>query len=362
MLEDLPSVHPSFGLSQGSEYGRKSKKSNSPPHMLQSYECPQQLLLSTMSQLFKSLPSHAPDLVVRNDTSHDPFAFVDDAGKSAETKRKADTARSKASDEIDWIPQHLKDLIDQHRPKDGDIDASGNANKARLTEEAEKLFGKIQKDMVFVNFYQLKQMVQRFAGYWGFFVITQNNTQLTCFFAESSRRPHQSTVSPSKQRDRETLKTGCDFVIRATPHNKLKNTERRHRTPVRISSFKLKHGDQCKPGLMEQRMAKKAAGAVFGGSSKKQKVVPVSRTKIVQACATLTDLVCSTNVKPEMSVAIFASILQLQDIARGGQPVDRVDKVVETAQQATQSRALQLRHDPEATKEEEPAQQEWLVR
>jgi hypothetical protein len=59
-----------------------------------------------MSLLFDTLPSHAPDLIVQEDTSHDPFVVVD----------KADTpvACTKACNEIDWIPQHLKDLVDQY--------------------------------------------------------------------------------------------------------------------------------------------------------------------------------------------------------------------------------------------------------
>jgi hypothetical protein len=37
----------------------------------------------------------------------------------------------------------------------------------------------------------------------------------------------------------------------------------RHRTPVRISSLILEHGDEYRPGLKEQRMAKKATGHIF---------------------------------------------------------------------------------------------------
>jgi hypothetical protein len=102
---------------------------------------------------------------------------------------------------------------------------------------------------------------------------------------------------------------------------------------------------------MEKNLRKRSgAGNDTGGSSKKQKVVPVPHGRMAQACGTLTDFACSTKVKPEMSVAVFASILQLQDIARGKKAVDKVDKVVETAQQATQSRALLPRHGPEANK------------
>jgi hypothetical protein len=39
---------------------------------------------------------------------------------------------------------------------------------------------------------------------------------------------------------------------------------KRHRTPVRISKVNFKHGDECFPGLKEQRMAKKTTGRIFG--------------------------------------------------------------------------------------------------
>jgi hypothetical protein len=108
--------------------------------------------------------------------------------------------------------------------------------------------------------------------------------------------------------------------------------------------------DNMTLGEIERELQKRPGYVVAGGGRKKQKVAPVSRTRIAQACATLTDLV-SSKAKPEMSVAIFSSILQLQDIVRGEKPVDEVGKVVETAQQATQSRSLLPRHGPEANKQ-----------
>jgi hypothetical protein len=358
-----------------------------------------------MSAVFDKLPSHAPDPIPvgrscsDNDTAHphvrDPFVLVDEAGgERAETesinKATADRARSQASDNIDWLPQYLKDRVDQHRPVDGDIDAGGNVNKERLTEEAEKLFGNIRKEMVFCNFYQLKQMVQRFAGYWGFFVITQNNLQLVCFYTESSTKAWQANVSPSQQRERKRIKTGCGFVIRAANHPIITKTAKRHRTPVRITTFALEHGAQCQPGLKEQRIAQKATGGIFGALDLQklgpivqiiahgtvatnsqlrrmlkdhlpggyeitaddlrnirvrcvkyveQSGVPatVSREELEQLGATLVDLACSENATPEMSAAIYAAILQLQEVARGEQPIENVDMIVETARQASQS-------------------------
>jgi hypothetical protein len=216
-----------------------------------------------MAAVFDTLPSHAPDLVVRDETLFDPFLLVDDAGIGVENDNKAAAARTKASDEIDWLPQSLKDRVDQHRPASGDIDAIGNVNKERLTEEANKLFGNIMTEMVFVNFYQLKQMVQRFAGYWGFVVSTQNNVHLVCFFTKSSTKAWEVNVSPRKQRGRQSIKTGCGFLIRVANDPRMK-TAKRHRTPVRITKLNLEHGDECIPGLKEQRMAKKSTGRIFG--------------------------------------------------------------------------------------------------
>ncbi len=81
---------------------------------------------------------------MRDGTLCDPFVLVDGAGEGK--------AFTKASKGIDWLPQNLKDRVDQHRPLPDDIDRIGNANKDRLREEADKLFGTIMNEMVFVNF------------------------------------------------------------------------------------------------------------------------------------------------------------------------------------------------------------------
>jgi hypothetical protein len=95
------------------------------------------------------------------------------------------------------------------------------------------------------------------------------------------------------------------------------------------------HSASADDNTLSALQPRKRQGSDKGSSSKKPRVERVNRREIVQACATLTDLACSTKAKPEMSVAIYSSILQLQDVARG-QPVYKVDRVVETALQATQ--------------------------
>jgi hypothetical protein len=51
------------------------------------------------------------------------------------------------------------------------------------------------------------------------------------------------------------------FVIKSS-YNQAKKDLPRHRIPVRITGFTLNHA--CNPGVAEARVAKKAAGAIFG--------------------------------------------------------------------------------------------------
>jgi hypothetical protein len=154
-------------------------------------------------------------------------------------------------------------MVNEHHPKDGDIDNKGVVNKERLTEEATKLFKKAQDTMIFVNFYQLRQFSSLFAGYWGFHLSTSNNWALKCFFGKRTSKQHQSVVSPRSQRQRTSLKSGCKFEVVAAPNPRCKE-QQRHRTPVRISRLTLEHCGICNPGIKEQTMAKKAAGAYMG--------------------------------------------------------------------------------------------------
>jgi hypothetical protein len=131
----------------------------------------------------------------------------------------------------------------------------------RLQDEARKLFTELKTKHSFCNFYQFQQAVKRFGDSWGFVVSTQNTAQLVCFYANSSRKKEESLVSPSRKRKKTSLKHGCPFVIK-TSFDQTKKDLPRHRKPVRITDFNLEHS--CDPGLAEARLAKKAAGAVFG--------------------------------------------------------------------------------------------------
>lgn len=132
-----------------------------------------------MSRWFATLTSHDPPPVVPEGggTAIDPMELVD---KEPIDKNKWDLASKQ-----EWLPQNLKDLVDKHKPKPADIDIGGKADKERLKEEALKLFGTARDQFYFVNFYQLKQFAQRFADYWGFHLVTANNSCLECFYAET---------------------------------------------------------------------------------------------------------------------------------------------------------------------------------
>jgi hypothetical protein len=93
----------------------------------------------------------------------------------------------------------LKDLIDQYKPNEADIDVQGNINANHLAEEANKLFTRLQNETTFVNFYQLAQVVKQFGDAWGFHLSTQNNTHLVCFYGKSSHKPYDTVVSPGCQ-------------------------------------------------------------------------------------------------------------------------------------------------------------------
>jgi hypothetical protein len=211
-----------------------------------------------MSQLFETLPHYVPPV---SDEGKDPYEIVDnvdttDLSAQMAVKKVGDVCRA-----LDWVPTELKQLIDEHRPKDSDIDMEGCVNKDRLNEEATKLFTKLQKESTFCNFYQFQQAVNRFGDAWGFVVSTQSGSQLVCFYGKSSRGTENSIVSPSRKRTKSSLKHDCPFVIKST-FDQTKKGLPRHRKPVRITSFNLEH--TCAPGVTEARLAKKSAGAIFG--------------------------------------------------------------------------------------------------
>jgi hypothetical protein len=137
-----------------------------------------------------------------------------------------------------------------------------------LKEEAMQLFTKLKNESTFCNFYQFLQVfyqflqvVKRFGDAWGFVVSTQSGTHLVCFYGKSSRKGRESVVSPSRQRVKVSLKHDCPFVIKSS-YDPTKMDLPRHRKPVRITDFTLNH--TCDPGVTEARVAKKAAGAIFG--------------------------------------------------------------------------------------------------
>jgi hypothetical protein len=86
-----------------------------------------------------------------------------------------------------------------------------------------KLFTKLKSESTFCNFYQLAQVVKWFGDAWGFVVSMQSGLQLVCFYGKCSRKDQESTVSPSQQRVKASLKHGCP--LSSSPHTiRLKRT------------------------------------------------------------------------------------------------------------------------------------------
>jgi hypothetical protein len=69
-----------------------------------------------MAAEFDRLPSYEPNPVVRGESRLDPYDVVDEASQGIENCNKARKASTSAADGIDWLPQNLKDRVDQHRP------------------------------------------------------------------------------------------------------------------------------------------------------------------------------------------------------------------------------------------------------
>jgi hypothetical protein len=105
---------------------------------------------------------------------------------------------------------------------------------------------KAKQEMIFVNFYQLKQFANLFSSIWGLILVTQG-TQFKCFLDSSSAKKRDPVVSPSRQRDKQSMKSNCSFLIKASEHLK-KRQEAKHQKPVRITEFELDH-DDCNPSV-----------------------------------------------------------------------------------------------------------------
>lgn len=166
--------------------------------------------------------------------------------------------KHKKEDEVDWLHDDLVKLVEEHAPKPTDINQStGKVDREALKASGESLF---QAQRTFANFYQLKQFASLWAAAWGTHLSTQAGFELHCFYVKRSHQfKNPNPVSPSKRRERESMKTGCTFKIRAAckPSDK-KEKVPRYLRPVKITSKVLDH--TCEPSLDSLRIAKKAAG------------------------------------------------------------------------------------------------------
>ena len=163
---------------------------------------------STMSRAFLGLVIYQPPPSPINNT--DPLEYIDQlisegvASGTPLTTKKLTTACHK----INWLPKELTDIIDAHRRTDNDVDETGKVDREKLTATANKLFDTVKQSKIgFVNFYQFKQFALRFADHWGFHLVTTNNFQMQCFYAETTTKKHQTVVSPTTRRRLD--RSGC---------------------------------------------------------------------------------------------------------------------------------------------------------
>ena len=92
---------------------------------------------------------------------------------------------SKLAGSVNWLPKELMDLVDKYKPcKVTQVSSSGMLDKEALTEKCTSLVNEIKDQIGFVNFYQFRQVFERFGGYWGF-MVTQNGTfNIKCFYGK----------------------------------------------------------------------------------------------------------------------------------------------------------------------------------
>jgi hypothetical protein len=91
---------------------------------------------------------------------------------------------SKKEEDVDWLNDELAQLIEQHAPKEADIDLStGKVDIVALKNSAESLF---KERRTFANFYQFKQFACKWAAAWGTHLSTYGN-ELRCFYVPRSQ-------------------------------------------------------------------------------------------------------------------------------------------------------------------------------
>jgi hypothetical protein len=175
-----------------------------------------------MSAAFANLKIYSPPDMDLDGKKCSPIDYMDTAD-----------ADNRKVIKIDWVPEELKAIVQDHKPEIGDVNDLGEFNKTKLTAAATKLFTMAQKTICFVNLYQLKQFASQFADYWGFHLTTDSMT-LKCFYQRRIQKVVPSTISPTKQRKCSSVKGECGFVVRAVTCDK---GLPKHRQRVRISGF-----------------------------------------------------------------------------------------------------------------------------
>ena len=172
---------------------------------------------------------------------------------------------------MDWLCPELRVKVDDCQPVTGsDINDKGEITEARLTESLQNILGNT-RIQAYCNIYQLRDLVQRFAAHWGFYVkIRQSN--IVCHFglddnrrdeyAKYAKRADAEEVTPSRKRSRSapssalecTFKITTSFIDHTGEARKLERWGR----PVKINSAVLQHTCGC--SALQHTYARKVSG------------------------------------------------------------------------------------------------------
>jgi hypothetical protein len=164
---------------------------------------------------------------------------------SPNRKSKSWSKYNRTMRESKWLVKELEDEIDAARPMDDDIDENGNRNEARLAHVFAKIF---YTGRMFYNFYQLSQMVQKFADLWGFDIFL-DAFSIKCSFAKP-RPKKPSNVPVADQRKRATsLKEAiqCSFIVKVTDIGRCNNNPQ-HRSKLQVRITEVIPTHSCRPG------------------------------------------------------------------------------------------------------------------
>jgi hypothetical protein len=234
---------------------------------------------------------------VNNNVVYQPSLELPPAPETPNKKSKAWRDYIKVVKDHDYLCDELNQEIDRAVPLDSDIDREGKRNVERLSIEFNKIF---RVGRCFLNFYQLLQMVRRFADVWGFDVASEGYS-VKCCYAPVAKKKKPSTVdTPEKRKHDMSIKESvqCTFHVKTSPvqkEGKSKAPTSRPELLVRITAVNADH--KCSPGILSQRIVKYKNGSLRPDLLKLGPLLQVIKAA-PQSNAQLRELLTNFNIVP----------------------------------------------------------------